>query len=228
MTSFHVPVVQVVKELPQDEWDFTADIIVTPTRVITLCVERDAVSKKKEAVSKKKEAVSKYMSYVLRHHPPETMMKNGFLPLDDLLELVHEKYDVDIKFIQSIVKSDEKERFEIRNNKIRAIYGHSIPVLIPLPEADIDILYHGTTEKAAHHIMKEGLQSKGRQKVHLSPTVKVAVEVGKRKCKNPVVLRIDARKASKEGIPIEKASNLVYVADFIPPKYISVEKEKNF
>ncbi|MBU7013045.1 MAG: RNA 2'-phosphotransferase [Theionarchaea archaeon] len=213
--------VQVVKELPQDEWDFTADIIVTPTRVIDLYVER-------EAVPKKKEAVSKYMSYVLRHHPPETMMKNGFLPLDDLLRLVQKKYDVDIKFIQSVVKSDEKERFQIRNNKIRAIYGHSVPVLIPLPEADIDILYHGTTENAAHHILKEGLQSKGRQKVHLSPTVKVAVEVGKRKCKNPVVLQINVRKASKEGVPIEKASDLVYVADFIPPEYISVKKEKNF
>jgi 5-formyltetrahydrofolate cyclo-ligase len=199
--------IQVVEKLPQDEWDFTVDIIVTPTQVIrTLQIKR--------------EEVSKCMSYYLRHHPPETMSKDGFVLLNELVTLVQEKYTVDEEVIISVVETDTKGRFQLQDRKIRAVYGHSYPVNIDLPLADIDILYHGTTEKAAQSILKEGLKPKGRQKVHLSPTPDIAGEVGKRRCNTPVILQIDVRKALKNNITIEKASNLVYVADFIPPEYI--------
>ena len=200
--------VQVVEKLPQNEWDFTVDIIVTPSRIV-------------RTGHTKKEAVSKYMSYYLRHHPPEAVSEDGFIHLDELVNLVQEKYNVNKEFIVSVVEKDSKGRFQIEKNRIRALYGHSYPVLIELPPSDIDILYHGTTEKAASQILKEGLTPMGRQKVHLSPTPEVAVEVGKRKCDRPVILVIDAKKALKDNITIEKASNSVYVADFIPPEYIS-------
>lgn len=200
--------VQVTDRLPHDEWDFTVDIIVTPHKIT-------------RTYPAKKEAVSKYVSRILRHNPPETMSENGFVLLDELVELVQKKFHVDKEFIISIVKTDTKGRFHIQKNKIRAVYGHSHPVRVELPQADIDVLYHGTTAKAAQQILQEGLQPKGRQKVHLSPTPDTAVEVGKRKCDHPVILKIDAKKALEDNITIEKASNAVYVADFIPSKYIS-------
>lgn len=206
--------IQVVGRVPQDKWDFTVDIIVTPVRVIRTC-------------ALKREAVSKYMSYLLRHHPPASMSHNGFVFIDELVALLQERYNVDNQFVLSLVKTDSKGRFQIQETKIRALYGHSVPVTIELSPADIDVLYHGTTQEAALQILKDGLQSKGRQKVHLSPTPEVAREVGKRKCEHPVLLRIDAKKASKsKTVTIEKASELVYVADFIPPQYISIEKDE--
>ena len=204
--------IQVVEKLPQNEWDFTVDIIVTPTRVI-------------RTSSIKREAVSKYMSYFLRHHPPHAMTEDGFLDLDELVCMVQKQYPVDKKFIAHIVETDTKGRFQIQDNKIRAVYGHSYPVNIELPPADINVLYHGTTEDAVTLILKEGLTPQKRQKVHLSPTPDIAVEVGKRRCENPVILQINAQKALKDGIKIEKASEVVYVADFIPPEYISVTVE---
>lgn len=197
---------QVVEWVPQDAWDFTVDMIITPTRALTTV---------------RREEVSKYMSYILRHHPPLSISENGFLPLDELARLVKKKYGVGRQVIQSVAENDSKGRFEISHEKIRAVYGHSYPVFIELTSADIDILYHGTTEKAATHILEEGLNPKGRQKVHLSPTIEVAQEVGKRHCKCPVLLKVDARKALENGVIIQKASNLVYVADHIPPQYIS-------
>ncbi|KYK30255.1 MAG: hypothetical protein AYK19_04755 [Theionarchaea archaeon DG-70-1] len=199
---------QVTEKLPQDLWDLTVDIIATPTTVI-------------KTYPLRREAVSKHMSYLLRHNPPEIMSRNGFVLFDELVTLVQERYNVDRQFILSLVKTDSKGRFQIQKDRIRALYGHSYPVTIDLPQADIDVLYHGTTVKAAQQILKEGLQPKGRQKVHLSPTPDTAVEVGKRKCDHPVILKIDAKKALKDNITIEKASNAVYVADFIPSKYIS-------
>lgn len=201
--------VQVTEKLPQHVWDLTVDIIVTPTKVI-------------ETYPLRKEAVSKHMSYLLRHNPPETMSENGFVPLDELVELVQKKYNVDKSFVVTLVTADSKGRFQIQKDRIRAVYGHSFPVTVELPHADIDVLYHGTTERAANQILHEGLQPKGRQKVHLSPTPVTAVEVGKRRCDHPVILKIDARKALEDNITIEKASNSVYVANFIPPEYISL------
>lgn len=201
--------VQVVNLLPQNLWDLTVDIIVTPTRII-------------RTGTRKREAVSKYMSYFLRHNPPETMSEDGFVLLEELLTLIQKRYNVDEEYVQSIVEKDSKGRFQIHDRRIRALYGHSVPVCVALPSADISVLYHGTTERAAQQILKEGLKPKGRQKVHLSPTPEIAVEVGKRKCEHPVILKIDARKALRE-VTIEKASNSVYVADFIPPTYISIE-----
>jgi 5-formyltetrahydrofolate cyclo-ligase len=197
---------QVVEWVPQDAWDFTVDSIITPTRVLTTA---------------RREDMSKYMSYILRHHPPPSISENGFIPLDELTRMVKKKYGVGRQVIQSVAENDSKGRFEIFHEKIRAVYGHSYPVSIELTPADIDVLYHGTTEKAATHILKEGLNPKGRQKVHLSPTIEVAQEVGKRHCECPVLLKVDVRKALENGVIIQKASNLVYVADHIPPQYIS-------
>lgn len=200
--------IQITEELPQDEWDFKVDIIVTPTQVIRTAGKED---------------VSKYLSYLLRHNPPETVSRDGFVSLDDISELVSRKYPVDKEYIVSLLRTNSKGRFQIVEDKIRALYGHSYLVRIELPAADIEVLYHGTTKRAGDHILKEGLKPKRRQKVHLSSTPETAVEVGKRRCKHPVILRIDAQKALKDGILIERASEQVYVADFIPPKYISVQ-----
>lgn len=198
--------IQVVDPLPQNSWDLTVDIIVTPTRVIN-------------TQSRKKEAVSKYMSYILRHHPPESMEKNGFMDFDKLVEMVKTQYNIDKKFIEFVVQTDSKGRFEIKNNTIRAVYGHSVPVNVDLPSSDISVLYHGTTKKAADRILQEGIKPKSRQKVHLSPSKEIAIEVGKRKCENPVILKIKL----KRNVIVKKASDSVYVADFIPPELISIE-----
>ncbi len=65
-----------------------------------------------------------------------------------------------------------------------------------------------------------------RKKVHLSKTVEDAIQVGRRRTANPVILKIDARKAIKEGIRIERATDRICVADPIPKKFISVYKGK--
>ncbi|MEM2935043.1 MAG: RNA 2'-phosphotransferase, partial [Candidatus Thermoplasmatota archaeon] len=45
-------------------------------------------------------------------------------------------------------------------------------------------------------------------------------EAGKRRCENPVILKIDVKKAIEDGINIKKAGNEVYIADRIDGKYI--------
>jgi len=171
--------------------------------------------------------ISKFMSYILRHNPMGLRISHdGFVTLEDLLSLLQKRYPwLDRKCLEETVREDEKGRYELKGNSIRARYGHSIDVAIDLPLADLETLYHGTSGHLAKEILKEGLKPMRRKKVHLSKTVEDAVEVGKRRTEHPVILKIDAGEAVSEGIRIEKATDRIYVADPIPKKFLSAYKE---
>ena len=166
--------------------------------------------------------VSKYISYLLRHNPENLKMDtHGFVDLDELLEKLNERFQVDKRLIFEIAEKSDRNRFEIAENKIRALYGHTIPVRLELEEDKVtNVFYHGTTPDAVAEILKVGLKPMKRRWVHLSPAIEIANEVGLRRTKNPVILEIDAEVARKKGLRFYKATDKVYVCEGILPKYI--------
>lgn len=174
-----------------------------------------------------KTKVSKYMSYLLRHNPENLKIdRHGFVFLDELLEKLNERFHIDKKFVLEIVEKSDRKRFEIVENKIRAVYGHTIPVKVELEEdRTTRVFYHGTTPEAASRILKAGLKPMKRRWVHLSPTVEIAKEVGLRRTKNPVILEIDAEGARKNGLRFCKATDKVYVCDAILSRYVKVAEQ---
>lgn len=170
--------------------------------------------------------VSKYMSYLLRHNPENLKMdKHGFVDLDELLEKLNERFQIDKEFTHEIVEKSDRKRFEIVENKIRAMYGHSIPVKLELEEDKVTkVFYHGTTPNAVSEIIRGGLKPMKRRWVHLSPTKEIATEVGLRRTENPVILKINAEAARKNGLRFYKATNKVYVCNAILPKYIQIAR----
>ncbi|RLE68636.1 MAG: RNA 2'-phosphotransferase, partial [Thermoprotei archaeon] len=87
------------------------------------------------------------------------------------------------------------------------------------------ILYHGTTPEAAKKILKDGLKPMRRRWVHLSPTPEIARNVGLRRTSHPVILEIDAEKAREDGVKFYRATEEVYLCDYISPKYIKLMKK---
>ncbi|MBS3764731.1 MAG: RNA 2'-phosphotransferase [Planctomycetes bacterium] len=171
----------------------------------------------------RKTKVSKTMAYLLRHDPEGMEMDGeGFVWLNDLIEKLEARgFKVDEGYVKDVVQTDSKGRYELSGNKIRAVYGHSIDVEPSLSADDCpDVLYHGTTEKAARRILAEGLKPRGRQKVHLSSTVEGACDVGRRHCAEPVILRIDCEAAAERGVEIQQASSEIYVAREIPAEAV--------
>lgn len=169
-----------------------------------------------------KTRVSRYMSYLLRHNPGNLKMDwYGFVDIDQLIDKLKEHFKVNKKFLLEIVEKSERKRFEIVDNKIRALYGHSIPVKLEFEEDKaVKVLYHGTTPEAATKILKTGLKSMKRRWVHLSPTIAIAKEVGLRRTKKPVVLEINAEAARKDGTKFYKATDKVYLCKNVARKYI--------
>jgi putative RNA 2'-phosphotransferase len=167
--------------------------------------------------------LSKFLAYLLRHDRGLPRTHDGWSKISDVLKLLRRRYPwVTPKHLLDVVKSDDKQRYEIRDGMIRARYGHSVEVALDFPEADVCVLYHGTTEQATRQILRDGLKPMGRKMVHLSATVAAAVEVGKRKTKTPVILKIDVNKARQRGIRILRASKTVYLTSYVPPECISI------
>jgi putative RNA 2'-phosphotransferase len=165
---------------------------------------------------------SKYMSYLLRHNPEDLKMnRHGFVNINELLKKLRKRFPVDRELVLNIAGKSERKRFEIVGGEIRALYGHTIPVELEFEEPDdIKVLYHGTTPEVASEILDVGLKSMKRQWVHLSPTIELAVEVGIRRTRNPVILEIDASTARKDGLRFYKATDKVYVCSAVPPSYL--------
>jgi putative RNA 2'-phosphotransferase len=174
-----------------------------------------------------REKVSRYASYLLRHNPENLKMDlEGFVDIDELLTKIRARYPVEKTLILDIVEKSERRRFEVRGNRIRALYGHTIAVKVELKEdRNVKSLYHGTTRDAASKILKEGLKPIKRKQVHLSLTAETAKEVGRRRTKNPVVLKIDAETAMRDGLRFYRATDKVYVSGPIPLTYIRRVRE---
>lgn len=185
------------------------------------CGEKGEVILSRERVEK----LGRFVSGILRHFPDKfglNVDKNGWVSLESLARIVKRRYKwANIWIIKALVYSDEKKRYEIKDDKIRARYGHSIDVeLDDMPEATEDVLYYGTSEEEAQRMMEIGIRPVNQKFVHLSVTIEKSKEVASLRTDSPIILEVDAKKAREDGIRIIKANELIALAKEIPAKYI--------
>ena len=81
------------------------------------------------------------------------------------------------------------------------------------------ILYHGTGEKYADSIDRQGLIPKTRLYVHLSADTETARKVGIRHGK-PVIYRVDCQRMAADGFVFYRSVNGVWLTREVPPKYL--------
>ena len=105
--------------------------------------------------------LSKEVSYALRHAPWEYELEldeNGWVSVEQLLQALHQSIewrDVKIEDLKIMIEKSEKKRHELKENKIRALYGHSIPMKIVKEEGvPPKFLYHGTSPRFLNMILE--------------------------------------------------------------------------
>jgi putative RNA 2'-phosphotransferase len=122
-----------------------------------------------------------------------------------------------------MIEASTKRRHEIKDGRIRALYGHSLPgKLKRTPATPPSVLYHGTAPDVVSIIKSSGLLPMGRQYVHLSVDEATAVEVGRRKASRPTVLRVLAADAHAKGIRFYEGNEKVWLADHVPAEFIVI------
>ena len=124
--------------------------------------------------------------------------------------------------LEEIVRTDNKGRYSFNDSKtlIRANQGHSIPVDVELKEiVPPNILFHGTATRFLDSIKQQGIKSMSRLYVHLSEDLETAIKVGDRHG-DCVVLIIDTKKMSNDGIKFYLSENGVWLTKYIDWKYV--------
>jgi putative RNA 2'-phosphotransferase len=174
---------------------------------------------------------SKRLSYWLRHRPEAgdlTLDGAGWASTEAVLQALQAtRLPTSMDELRGLVRDSDKQRFELSANgdRIRARQGHSIAVDGGWPAASPpDLLYHGTTARFVASIMAEGLLPGSRHHVHLSATIATARAVGARRG-SPVVLSVAARRMAADGFTFRLASNGVWLADHVPPRYLQPAQE---
>lgn len=169
---------------------------------------------------------SKRLSYVLRHDPGSVgvvLDPAGWAEVAQVLDgLRAAGLDLGRRELEQLVADSAKPRFELDadGRRIRARYGHSVPVDPAHPPAPPPpVLYHGTPAASVEAILRDGLRRMGRTQVHLSSDPGTAREVGARRGR-AVFLEVDAARLHADGHELRPATAGVWLVDEVPPSYL--------
>jgi putative RNA 2'-phosphotransferase len=166
--------------------------------------------------------ISKKMSYALRHRPDAvgiTLDPQGWVAVTDLLTALR----ISRATLDEVVEGNDKQRFAVDGERIRASQGHSVPVDLGYePATPPAALFHGTAARNVESIQRDGLRKGRRHHVHLSADTATAFAVGRRHDPTSVaILRVDAPAMIDSGYDFFRSANGVWLTDAVPPAFIT-------
>jgi len=158
------------------------------------------------------------LSYLLRHDKTYTFETGGWRSVENLIR----EQGFTFKQLCDLVTSDSKGRFEFNDDKtkIRALYGHSVPVEMNYAHCTPpEILYHGTSMNADAAIAEVGLKPRSRNYVHLTSENDAALETGSRHG-DPVAIHVKALEMFREGYEFYNPVGNIWLVREVPRRFI--------
>jgi putative RNA 2'-phosphotransferase len=164
---------------------------------------------------------SKWLSRHLRHESKlVTPDRQGWVDLSVLLSVTPPW--LSRLSVERAVSDNDKQRFTIEGERIRANQGHSISVDLDLVALfPPEFLFHGTNRKVVDTIMGSGLSKMKRHHVHMSTESGTAMSVGRR-TGAPVLLKVLAQAMHQQGFSFFCSLNGVWLTEHVPPEYLEV------
>jgi len=163
---------------------------------------------------------------VLRHDPAHLGLeldRHGWVSVADLIRGAERRgLKLDEATLRRIVSQDSKVRFTLDEDggRIRANYGHSVPIEMELePFTPPELLFHGTASRFLAAIERDGILPRGRQYVHLSPDQRTARRVGRRHGR-PIVLPVEAARMCGEGCSFYLTPGGTWLTSEVPREFI--------
>jgi putative RNA 2'-phosphotransferase len=166
------------------------------------------------------------MAWLLRHGAGErglAMDAQGFASIADVARAL----GVEAEAIQRVVRTNNKQRYEIRGERIRASQGHSregMPVTVEALEASWTIyaedapVWHGTNPGAVDGIRAKGILPGDRTHVHLARATDS--KVGKR-ANVSVLIEVVPERVRAHGLTLFESPNGVILVRHVPPDCIA-------
>lgn len=178
-----------------------------------------------------REKLARTLAFALRHEPAQfglDLDEEGWTNLEDLvISIRFDRYDwalVDEMAVRTAIGG--MDRFQIRDGRIRATYGHSVELgRLPPVASPPTVLFHGTTNDALPAIRREGLRPIGRRFVHLTSDREYAICVANAK-KGEAVVRVRAADAHASGRVFRRANEHVWLTDQVEATFLTSETEQ--
>ena len=172
--------------------------------------------------------LGRILTGILRHFPDRyglSIDPTGWVSLPQTVRAISQRHPsyqwLRVQHLVAIAETDAKGRYEVRDDRVRATYGHTLEVDPDLPTENIpDQLYYPVTAEEAGIVLEVGLKPSDRRKVHLSKTAEDARSAGSVRTPEPIVLEVDAKRARADGLVIRRAGKTVYVVDRVRPEYL--------
>ena len=174
------------------------------------------------------EKIGRTLAAILRHGKFGLEMDpQGNVSLKEVMAKIRERNPrmnwLRARHIEALVETDPKGRYVVSNGKIRATYGHTIPLNIRLDCENIpDELFYPATPEEAELILESGIFPSDRAMVHLSLTYRDALRAGSVRTEDPVILVIDTGVCMELGSDIGRAAKTVYLCRSVPADAIDI------
>ena len=178
--------------------------------------------------------LGKLMVYVLGHRPDEFGLvpkEDGFVRLKDLLKAITEEPGwgyVRKSHLHEVLITCPDDAFVVEDDRIKAARPHAS--VSPVPDVlPPKLLYHCVRRKAYPVVCRKGLTPMGQHHVFLATSKELALRMGRRRDSSPVLLTVQAQRASETGVAFSMQGELIYVVDDVPVGYFSgppLPKEK--
>jgi putative RNA 2'-phosphotransferase len=171
---------------------------------------------------------------ILRHFPEKyglAVDEHGWIELPKLVEAIgrqHRGYAhwIRMHHLVAIAESDPKGRYEVKDDRIRATYAHTLEVSLDLPTDNIpEELFFPVTAEEAAIVLEVGLKPSDRKMVHLSKTAEDARAAGQVRTPHPVILVVDTLAAQKAGHVIMRAGKTVYLVQQVDADFLDRAEE---
>ena len=116
------------------------------------------------------------------------------------------------------------EKFEWQENYVRVkpeLQGHDLTIYKEATPPEL--LYVSIRPKVHAHVIARGLQtSKNKKWIVLSTEKEMALKIGRRRDRDPIIAEITAFKSSKAGVVFRKAGKLLYLVEGMDPQWMNI------
>jgi putative RNA 2'-phosphotransferase len=174
--------------------------------------------------------MEKMLFAMLGRHPDAfgvVLDKGGWISIKELRQAVVEEKGfsyITPRGLTQFFSLFRPEKFEWQENFVRVkLELQSSNLTIYKEATPPELLYVSIRPKAHAHVIARGLQSINNKKwVALSIEKEVALKIGMRRDRNPIIAEIMALKSNKAGVVYRKAGKLLYLVESLDPQWMNI------
>ena len=165
--------------------------------------------------------LAKFLDYILGRHPDEFGLvpdRDGFVKIKDLLKALNEEdgwRHVRRGHLDEIRVTVPSAPIEIRENRIRAVDRRHLPRESPA-ENPPKLLYTCVRVRAHAHVIERGISPPGDTRIILSSDRELALRIGRRLDRQPVLLTVQVAHALESGVIFYRSGESLFLTDYIP------------